>query len=507
MKLKEILQWADKTDEGDVEFYPDDLPYRVKELITCKTTTVHDKESGFYNLCFANLARARVKKTKIILVNHTLLALDLALKAKTDGKAKILPNTGLIIIDEAHTFEKYSSMAFSDSINIYTLHHLLQWRIVKKSVSDKDLQELYKAFSVSLRRFLPKKGTTYYQQTKYTKFDGFEKVIDGIYKVLKKINNNERLKKDSVTLSKMKEIRKEVENLIDRLETLGIENDNMLRWSEARDSHVGDPIITLKSVPINLSGILKKILFENNVVICTSATLSVNRNFEFFRYQVGVPESALELIVDSPFNFKTNALIYISNGDHEKIYEIQELLKYSKGRAFVLFTSYKDMNYCYDAVDIPYPKLLQGNGISRSKLLKEFRETPNAVLFATKSFWEGVDVRGDELMMVIIHKIPFENPRNLLYASKIEKIDKILGQGKHWTRFTIPDACLKLKQGVGRLIRSKTDVGIIAILDSRINYQNYGKTVVASFPPAYRTQKLERVKRFYERIYSNKKSV
>jgi ATP-dependent DNA helicase DinG len=190
-------------------------------------------------------------------------------------------------------------------------------------------------------------------------------------------------------------------------------------------------------------------------------------------------------------------LAYISNGSEEQYYEIEELVKASKGNAFVLFTSYRDMRDFYSRVDIPYPKLIQGDGISRANLLKEFRKIENAVLFATKSFWEGVDVQGDDLVLVIIHKIPFGNPSDLLYKSRIEKVDEKLGKGKHWIRYTIPDACLKLKQGAGRLIRNKTDRGVIALLDARVNYRNYGKAVVNSLPPAPRTQSLNKVRGFY----------
>ena len=163
------------------------------------------------------------------------------------------------------------------------------------------------------------------------------------------------------------------------------------------------------------------------------------------------------------------------------------------------------MNYCYETVETKYPKLVQEYGVSRAILLEKFRETPNAVLFATRSFWEGIDVKGDDLVLVVIHKLPFETPSDLVYSSKTEKIDKELGQGKSWFNYTLPDTCLKLKQGVGRLIRSKTDKGVIAILDSRISYKGYGKVVVKSLPPSYITQKLEKVKNFYAKINGKKR--
>lgn len=500
LELKRIAKWATETIDGDVEYYPNDLPPAVKELITCDTKTIHEKESVYANLCFANRARERAKTARILLVNHTLLALDISLRRETDDQVKILPDSEVIIIDEAHTFEKYAIMAFSDDVGWFSLFHLLNWSIVHKSIDESFINALSTAFKGVLNGFLPEKGISdYYPQKKFDKFNGFDKVISMLNTLIEKIKNDEKVNKDEMGQTKVKEVTREAENLIRRLQALSMEDENMLRWSEAKDNDKGSPTIRLKSVLIDISEILREGLFKNRVVICTSATLAINNNFDFFKYQIGMPETALELIVESPFDFKKNTLIYISTGEYEKRWEIEQLLSFSKGRAFVLFTSYKDMRSFYETVDAPYPKLIQDNGISRVQLLEEFKNTPNAVLFATKSFWEGVDVKGEKLSMVIIHKLPFENPSDLVYSSKIEKIDKKLGKGKHWSKFTIPDACLKLKQGVGRLIRSQTDTGVIAILDARINYQGYGKIVLRSLPNAYRTQKLEKVKLAFKR--------
>lgn len=500
LKLKEIAKWATETLDGDIEYYPNNLPQPIKEMISCDTRTVHEKESIYAKLCFANKARERAKKARILLINHTLLALDVSLRRETDGEAKILPDAQVIIIDEAHTFERYAIMAFSDDISWFSLFHLINWSIVHKSVDAEFINTLVEAFKGVLNGFIPEKGISgYYSQKKFDKFEGFDKVILMLETLITKIKNDEKVNKDDVGRAKVKEVTKETDNLIKRLLALSVEDENMLKWSEAKTNERGEPSVRLKSVPIDISGILREGLFENHVVICTSATLAVNGNFDFFRYQVGMPETALELIVESPFDFKKNALVYISTGEKEKHWEMSKLLSYSKGRAFVLFTSYKDMKYFYDVVDTPYPKLIQDNGISRVQLLEDFKNTPNAILFATKSFWEGVDVKGAQLSMVIIHKLPFENPSDLVYSSKIEKIDAKLGKGKHWSKFTIPDACLKLKQGIGRLIRSQTDTGVIAILDARINYQSYGKIVLKSLPNAYRTQKLEKVEQAFKK--------
>jgi len=497
-EMREILEWADETKDGDVEYYPGDLSVRVKEMITCDSSTVHDRDSPFFDLCFANRARAIAMEAKIVLVNHTLLALNIAIKKKTDGKAKFLPESDVIIIDEAQNFEMYAAMAFSDEINIFSLMHFTGWRIVRDNIPKKEIINLTRAFKRALKKYLPAKGDRgYYMQEKTAKFKGFDSVIKKLDSIVIKIEANPKLQKDEAVRAKLKEVVKEGGNLINRLEMMQVKDRNMLRWAEARDSKY-DAIVTLKSVPLDISRILEKFLFKDNVVICTSATLAVNGSFDFFKSQVGIPSISLDLIVESPFDFKKNSLVYISLGEQEKYWEVEQLVKYSKGNAFILFTSYKDMRDVYDKIDIPYPKLIQDRGVSRANLLDKFKETPNAVLFGTKSFWEGIDVRGDKLVLVVIHKIPFDTPTDLVYSSKVERIDEEYGRGKHWMKYTIPCACLKLKQGAGRLIRSKTDIGVIALLDARVNFRSYKKAVLNSLPPAYRTQKLEDVKRFYE---------
>jgi ATP-dependent DNA helicase DinG len=498
-EVKRITDWVKETEDGDVEYFPGELQPQVRELITCDTNTIHQRDSVFYDLCFAVRARLEAQKAQIILVNHTLVALDIALRRKTDNKIKLLPKVDVIVIDEAHTFEKYATMAFSDKINIFSLVHLLNWSVVKNSVPQRERNELLEAFSLSLKEYLPEKRDSYYQQEKHAKFSGCRALAKKIGIILEKVKANPKLQFDDAGKKKTDEVVKEGENLVERLVALSEEDENMLRWSEAKELRDGRVIITLKSVPLDISELLRSYLFKDQVIICTSATLAINRDFSFFKQQLGVPVTALELAVGSPFDFRKNSLIYISNGEQEKRWEIEQLVKYSKGNAFVLFTSYKDMWSFFESVNVPYPKLVQSEGISRAELLKQFKKTPHAVLFATKSFWEGIDVKGNALILVVIHKLPFENPADLVYTSKIERIEERLGKGKHWTRYTIPDACLKLKQGVGRLIRSKTDIGVIALLDARVNYQSYGKAFLSALPQAaYRTQKLEKVKRFYK---------
>ncbi len=495
--FKQLLRWLKETIDGDLESVPFELPKKVKELIACDQHKKHEKGSSAWLNCFAEQARRRTSESNVVLVNHSLLALDLSIKVLSDGKGRLLPDAEAIVIDEAHAFEKYASLVFSDSFSINSVRHLLDWKIVKEGGSGIDFFSVLSDCSAVLKGFTPEKDTMYYKQLKTPKFEGLESLTGHIENIKGSVIANVKVL-DEQTRIRQEQVINEANHLIERITALSQEDENCVRWSEAYDTQ-RETVVTLKSVPISVSELIRKPLYENKTVIFTSATLALGKDFSYFKNILGVPKDAFELVTSSPFDYKRNALIYISSGQYDQVWEIEELLKASRGRAFVLFTSYQDMRRFHEQVTVPYPKLIQTQDNSRTTLLEEFKNTPNAVLFATKSFWEGVDVRGEQLSQVIIHKLPFSNPSDIIYASKTEKIDNKFGKGAHWKKYTIPEACLNLKQGIGRLIRSKTDKGVISILDSRINYQNYGKTVLNSLPLAYRTQKLENVKKFFEK--------
>ncbi len=498
--IQEIAKWAEKETIGDIEYLPFDVPYKVKEMIACDNQTKHERGSEGHRFCFAIKARERAQESQIVLVNHTLLALDISLRKESEGEAKILPDTKTIIIDEAHDFEKSAVLAFSDDISMMSLWHLLTWQLVKKHFGKSKVRALADSLQQVLNRYMPEKGEKYYTQRKVVKFEGLEPVIagiDGVIHSLKKIKGNI----DEKTQIKIREIIAEAQHLQKRLKEMMTEDDNMLRWSEARDSMKGEPIVRLKAVPLDISGMLKEGLFNEKTIICTSATLAVHNRFDYFRQQVGMPDGALELIVASPFDYKQQALVYLTDGSNDREWEVEKLLKMSKGRAFLLFTSYHDMNKAYEMIHTEYPKFIQSqDGMTRAQLLEQFKNTPNAVLFATKSFWEGVDIVGEQLSLVVIWKIPFETPSDIVFSSKCNRMDEKAGKKVSFFRLSIPDACLKLKQGTGRLIRSVTDTGVIALMDNRINFANYRGVIIESLPPAYRTQKLEKVEKFFERV-------
>lgn len=498
--MQQIAKWVEEDGVGDLDTLPFPISKKVRDLICCSSESSHEKESEAAEYCYASRARSRAKASQIILVNHTLLALDMNLKRETDGKGGFLPPVDKVIIDEAHEFEKAAVLAFSDEISIYSLLHLLNWRLVKKHLPEAKRIALLNALQSALANYLPEKGISgYYTQRKVDYFAGLDTVVAGINDVihtLASLSNHAEEK----TLLMAKEITKEAENLQERLQDLAKEDTNALRWSEAKDDKKGQPQVKLKTVPLDISYLIKDGLFgEGRTVIACSATLAVFGSFSLFKEQVGMTD-ALEMIIPSPFDYKQQALVYISDGSQDKFYEMEQLLKMSKGRAFVLFCSYKDMELAYKMVKTDHPKFIQTYDQPKQALLEEFKNTPNSILFATKSFWEGVDIKGDTLSLVIIDKIPFENPKDIVFSSKCAKIDEKYGMRKSFMKLYLPDACIKLKQGVGRLIRSTTDKGVIALLDPRVNYKSYGQIIISCLPDAYRTQQLENVAKFFKKL-------
>jgi ATP-dependent DNA helicase DinG len=262
--------------------------------------------------------------------------------------------------------------------------------------------------------------------------------------------------------------------------------------------------VFLRASPVDVSRIIQDALFDDKrATVLTSATLAVDGSFEYVRGRLGIAE-ADELRVPSEFDFSRQAILYLpkrmpppraANFAEAAAREVLEILKRTSGRAFVLFTSYSVLRIVQQFVEmtLPYPVLVQGKA-PRSILIDEFRRTPNAVLLATSSFWQGVDVVGDALSCVIIDKLPFASPSDPVTAARIEAISARGGDA--FAEYQVPLAILTLQQGLGRLIRHRRDRGVLAVLDPRLRTMGYGRRFLDSLPPAPVTMDLRDVERF-----------
>ena len=304
------------------------------------------------------------------------------------------------------------------------------------------------------------------------------------------------------TLDAMKDKPPEMEALVRRLRELRFElefivtgtDKKFVYWLERRNRGV-----FLRASPIDVAGLLQDKLFEEvPTVVLTSATLSSGGNFAFIRDRLGL-DTADDLIASSSFDYESQAMLYLParmpdprdrNWGSAAAEEVIRILNATEGRAFVLSTSLAGMQSLFENVwaEIDYPCLVQGSA-SKSQLLKKFRETPNAVLFATSSFWQGVDVRGEQLSCVIIDKLPFAVPTDPIVAARQRSIED--SGGSSFYEYSVPHAIINLKQGLGRLIRSTTDRGVLAILDPRLRTKGYGRTFLQSLPPCRVTSRID----------------
>jgi ATP-dependent DNA helicase DinG len=428
-----------------------------------------------------------------------------------------------VIFDEAHQIEDIAMQYFGASVSNYQIDDLLG------DISRLEIKD------VDAAREMTKAGTRVARMAdnfwlNFTEGDSPIPSLDGNGRVVLRKQMFQQLSRDGAevntaageryvnlkaaltrllgSLQVVKGAPPEMEAILRRLEQLRFdldfivlgEEDTFVYWCERRGRG-----IFLQATPIDASGILNDRLFSKiETVVLTSATLTSAGSFDFIKNRLGIGEAS-ELNAESNYDYQRQALLYLPpkmpdprDGSFAQAAgeEIIKILNASHGRAFVLCTSNAQMQTLRGLVEdrIDFPVIMQGEG-SRSGILERFRTTPNAVLFATASFWQGVDVRGEALSCVIIDKLPFAVPSDPVVAARQRYIDN--SGGNSFSDYSVPSAVITLKQGLGRLIRSATDRGVLSILDPRIVTKSYGQSFLRSLPPCRRTRKIEDVERFF----------
>jgi ATP-dependent DNA helicase DinG len=469
-----------------------------------------------FDRCFITEMRRRAAESDIIIVNHHLFFADMAIRQMADGApdAGILPECAAVIFDEAHELEDVASSYFGVTVSNIRINELardVEGLLQREKLSDASQETAIRSlrersqffFSVlpqgdgrfafnNRREFLEEKGE---------EFIGLMNALRGLGAGLQGIKN----KPD------------ELHQLIRRAEEISVqlgfimesEDRNTVFWIERRGGHNDArghaSNVFLQATPIDVSQILRTCLFEKmDTAILTSATLAVSGGFDYIRQRVGV-ENAREIVLPSHFDYSNQALLYVAPDlpdprtpqfTASASDRIRRLLEITRGRAFCLFTSYNQMHEIHDRLlgELEFPMLLQGDA-PKNALLEEFRMTPNAVLFATASFWQGVDVQGDQLSCVIIDRLPFAVPSDPVVAARIRAINE--DGGNAFYQYQVPASVISLKQGFGRLIRSLHDRGVLVLLDNRIVKKSYGRVFLNSLPNYRRTTELSHVEEFF----------
>lgn len=471
--------------------------------------------------CFLNRLRREAAKCALLVVNHHLLFSDLAVRRS--GYGEVLPRYEAVIFDEAHHVENVATTFFGSSFTRYQVLDLVAdiERSALKDLAGTGQEEVLRA-ARSLAAQLEQFMSLFPAEPGRFPLDGLMEKRPELGRSLNiLVSSFDRLGSLTDVLDSRDEpwgqYAMRARELVDRLRFVTAERFSdvdqadirAVHWYERRDKNV-----LLSATPIDVADDLQETLFASvQHTIFTSATLSTGGNFSYFAQRLGLAPETRTMSFPSPFDYANQTLLYIpektfpeSQGPgytvalHERIVE---LLNLSGGRALLLFTSVQAKDQAYQALRdrVPFPLLLQGTA-PRHELLSRFSEELESVLFAVASFWEGVDIPGEALSMVIIDKLPFEVPSDPVIMARINKI-RAAG-GNPFFDFQVPRAVLGLRQGVGRLMRSRNDRGVMAVLDVRLFSKGYGKRFLQSLPPSPLCRDLERVRQFFsEELHSD----
>ena len=514
-----VDEWLRVTETGDRAELSDLAEDSVTwHDVSATADTCLGNDCPQYQECYVTRMRQRAAESDVVIVNHHLLCADASVRQSSYGE--VIPECHYAVLDEAHQLEDVATQYFGIAVSNYRVDDLVrdgERAINLGSIEDADsnIRRSLRRVDDHAREFFGRLALARQSRGSFgeerLRISGqwFGDIIDEGLGLISGLDAVERdmsrmagtgtagsvANEDATSLAKRSaELR---ENLSFLLEA---SNPAFVYFLETRNRGV-----FLRAAPIEVSSIIRAQLLDRmRATVLTSATLTVEGSFDYVKRRLGA-DDATGLRVPSEFDFTEQAILYLprhmpapKSPDYGEAVarEVLDLLRRTEGRAFVLFTSYAMLRSVRDRVelDLPYPLIVQGTA-PRSALLSQFRSTPNAVLFATSSFWQGVDVIGEQLSCVIIDKLPFASPGDPITAARIEAINAEGGDA--FQEYQVPLAILAMLQGLGRLIRHRTDRGLLAVLDPRLRTMGYGRRFLDSFPPAPVTQNPEAVSRFF----------
>ena len=508
--IGDLLARLEEMPSGDVEELR--LFGELRDSLTVGQHDCLGHNCRMFSRCYYELTRVQAEKADIVVVNHALLAFNMVL----DGQ--IVQPRDAIVIDEAHEFERYVVGALRLKLEYDQVPALANDAVVTRNADEgvrgRAVHANHELFTY-LAQSAGRDGQRRWAASRELPLA--RALADRVNAVCKQLmkryppapgadEQNEENARHQMAIEW-------AQRLADEILSLGrAVPDDAVRYCEKSRGKTEQSRVALCQEPVEVADFLRESLWKaTKTVICTTATLTVNRNFDYFRLRTGVPQGgAIQHIIPSPFDYSSQALLYTppglypqyGEGEDEYVQklaaEVERLVRASRGRAFVLCTSTRRTKQLFDllAPKLSYTCYRQGMA-PRNELLDLFRnDTSGAVLFATKSFWEGVDVPGEALSLVIIDKMPFAPYRDPVVQHRSQRVRD--AGGNPFMQYMLPEATLALKQGVGRLIRAETDRGVMAILDSRLNTKRYAPQVIASLPRARRTLRFEDVAAFFE---------
>ncbi|MFD2158489.1 ATP-dependent DNA helicase [Rubritalea tangerina] len=511
-ELKEIWEWAEGTKDGtlsELDFRPSP---KVWSQVCSEAHICTPRTCGTRGNCFYQKARRRVEKADVVVVNHTLFfsLLDSVMEERDERDKGYIFANDFVIFDEAHTLEdiaanqlglrmSQSGLRF-DVSRLYNPRNkkglLKQLRSGEGIQAAEDLLERAQDFFDELAESIQ-----FGQYSKESRVREADIVDNTLAEPLRKLwniieNEAEKLDKESATRKELMDGARRLREMHGTLRLfLDQTDEESVYWVE-KGGRDGD-VLSLRSAPINVADRLREVMFgKGRTCVLTSATLSAGEeDMSYFRRRVGA-EHAKAVQIGSPFDYQKQMEVYVMQAmpdpgtdkyEASLVHWIERVLKYTEGKAFVLFTSYKVMRNVADAMEDYFDEmgwrlLVQGDGTPRHKMVEIFRNDVHSVLFGTDSFWAGVDVPGEALSNVIVTRLPFSVPDHPVVQSKIEAIEA--EGGNAFMDYSVPEAVIKLRQGVGRLIRSEKDKGVVVILDNRVVTKRYGKTFLKALPDA-----------------------
>ncbi|HTV16137.1 MAG TPA: ATP-dependent DNA helicase, partial [Acidobacteriaceae bacterium] len=515
-----IAEWEKTTETGD-RAEIDDLPEAslLWAKLDARSEACLGQTCPDYSRCFITEMRRRAAESDVVIVNHHLFFADLSVRQQAAGAPDVgvLPEAGIVIFDEAHELEDVASSYFGinlsnvrfeelarDIESILRIDGALKAEIISAAQTIRERARLFFAALPTraehgARGYSAEGRMPFSNREEFleTHGDVYLGVLNALHRMEGELEKRREVESAAPLARRIGTIREQLKFLMES------EDRNTVFWLERRS---GRQMSThLQATPIDVSELLRELLFQNYPsIVLTSATLTVQGGFTHFRKRLGLDETR-ELVVPSHFRYDRQALLYLPpempdprepDFQNAAASRIRRMLDITRGRAFCLFTSYQQMRDLYERliVEVGYPLLLQGTA-PRKALLEEFRQTPNAVLFGTSSFWQGVDVQGEALSCVIVDRLPFAVPTDPVVQARMRAIEE--AGGKPFFEYQVPSAVITLKQGFGRLIRSLNDRGVLMLLDPRLERQRYGRIFLESLPPYRITQDIRDVEEFF----------